>query len=168
MARGIQMHQHADHRAALAPTPILAARRFFLDHSGLLQHQPQPVVRNLHAVSFSDLFVKVPQRKIRIDVTLEPAQQLDGAGLYPLAARSAAALVHDCIQAVMLHSPANPPYLAWFDPDNLGRLYPRELSRDGFDDHFPPGHCPRLTPHPPRAVLHRAPLPQSAVMFKCL
>src|SRR6516225_7266351 len=88
------MPQTADHRPPLALAPILAPRRFFLDHSSLLQHQSQPIVGNLHAVSFSDLFVKVPQRKIRIDVALEPAQKLDSASLHPLAARSPTALVH--------------------------------------------------------------------------
>ncbi len=73
MGRGIQMHQHADHRPPLAPAPILAARGFLLHHSGFLQHQTQPMVRDLHAVLLGDVFVKVPQREIGIDIALEPA-----------------------------------------------------------------------------------------------
>jgi hypothetical protein len=44
MGRGIQMHQHADHRAPLAPAPILAACGFLLHYLGFLQHQAQPIV----------------------------------------------------------------------------------------------------------------------------
>jgi hypothetical protein len=73
-------------------------------------------------MSFSDLFVKVVQREIGENVALEPAEQLDSAGFYPLAARSAAALVQHCVHSVVLHPPAQPPHLAWFDPDNLGCL----------------------------------------------
>jgi hypothetical protein len=94
MGRGIQMDQHAHHRPALPPAPVLAASGFFLHHPSFLQHQPQPIVGNLHAVLLSDVLVEMLEREIGIDVTLEPAQQLDGAGLYPLAARSPAALVH--------------------------------------------------------------------------
>jgi hypothetical protein len=88
------MHQHADHRPPLAAAPILAARGFLLHHPGFLQHQSQPVVRDLHAVLLGDVFVKMAQREIGINVAFEPAEQLDGAGLDALAARPPAALVH--------------------------------------------------------------------------
>ena len=41
---GVQMYQHAHHRPSLALAPILTPRRFFLYHSGFLQHQAQPIV----------------------------------------------------------------------------------------------------------------------------
>ena len=90
------MHQHADHGPPLTLAPVLAPRRFLLYHPGFLQHQPQPVVRDFHVVFFSNVFVKMPQREVGIDVALEPAQQLDGAGLDAFAAGPAAALIHDC------------------------------------------------------------------------
>ncbi len=68
------MHQHADHRPALAPAPVLAARGLLLHHLGLLQHQAQPIVRDLDAVLLGDVLVKVAQREVGINVALEPAQ----------------------------------------------------------------------------------------------
>ncbi len=67
------MHQHADQRAPLAPAPILAACRLLLHDPGFLQHQAQPIVRDLHAVLLGHVFIKMPQREIGIDVALEPA-----------------------------------------------------------------------------------------------
>src|SRR6266851_6442127 len=54
------------------------------------------------------------------------------------------------------------------DPQNLGRLHPAQLLGDRLGDHFPPGHCSRLPPHPPLAIVHRAALPHPADIFKCL
>jgi len=59
MGRGVEVHQHADHRPTLAPAPVLAARRLLLHHPGFLQHQPQPVVGDLDLVLLGDVFVKV-------------------------------------------------------------------------------------------------------------
>jgi hypothetical protein len=119
-------------------------------------------------VLLGDELEKMAQREIRIDVAFEPAQKLDGARLYPLAARSPAALVHHRVQSVVLHPPANPAHLARLDPDDLSRLHPAHLPGNGLGDHFPPRHRSRLTPHPPLDLLHRAALLQPAVIFKCL
>jgi hypothetical protein len=54
------MDQHAHHGPALALAPVLTARGFFLHYPGFLQHQPQPIVRDLHPMLLSDVFVKVP------------------------------------------------------------------------------------------------------------
>jgi hypothetical protein len=81
VGRGVQMHQHPDHRAAFAPSPVLPARWLFLYRSRLLQHQPKPVVRDLDPVLLGDLLVKVPHREVSIHVALEPAQKLDGRSL---------------------------------------------------------------------------------------
>jgi len=67
------MHQQADHRPPLAPAPIAAARGLLLHHPGFLQHQAQPIIRDLHAALLGDVLVKMPQREIGIDVALEPA-----------------------------------------------------------------------------------------------
>ena len=121
------MDEHAHHRPALALASVLAACGFFRYHPGFLQHQPQPIVRDFHSMLLADVFIKMPQRKIRIDVAFKPAEQFDSAGLYPLAARSPAALVHHGIHSVMLHPPANSSHLARLDPNNLGRLNPAQL-----------------------------------------
>src|SRR5947209_10166393 len=102
----------------------------------------------------------LPQRKIRINVALEPTQQFDSAGLYPFATRSPAALVHHCLQPVMLHPPTNSSHLARFDSNNLSRLDPAQPLGDSFGDNFAPGHCSRFPPHLPLDLLHRAALPQ--------
>jgi hypothetical protein len=78
-------------------------------------------------VLLGDELEKMAQREIRIDVAFEPAQKLDGARLYPLAARPAATLVHHRVQSVVLHPPANPPHLARLDTDNLSPPVPLQL-----------------------------------------
>src|SRR6059058_156961 len=54
------------------------------------------------------------------------------------------------------------------DSHNLAGLHPCQLPSNRFGDYFTPGHCPRLSPHPPLDVLHRAALADLADMFKCL
>gem|GEM_PF-6960572 len=67
------MHQDSDQRAALPPAPILAPCRFFRHHPSFLQHPLQPVLGDLDLVLLFDPLVKVPHRKVRIDIALEPA-----------------------------------------------------------------------------------------------
>jgi hypothetical protein len=55
------MDQHAHQRPALALAPVLAAGGFLLYHPSLLQHQPQPIVRDFHPMFLADLFVKMAQ-----------------------------------------------------------------------------------------------------------
>jgi hypothetical protein len=44
------------------------------------------------------------------------------------------------------------PHMPGADSQNLTRLHSHQL----FRDHFSPDHCPRLPPHPPLDIVHRA------------
>jgi hypothetical protein len=97
----------------------------------------------------------MPQRKNPDTRRVEPAEQVDNAGIYPLARRSSAAPVHHGIQSIMFQPPANSSHLALLDPDTLRRLHPAQPLRDSFSDHFLPGHNSRLPLHPPLDLLYR-------------
>src|ERR1700751_1846976 len=107
---------------------------------------------------FADVFVKMPQREIRVHVALEPAQQFDGTGLYPLAARSPAALVHDCIQSIVFYSPAHPPHLPRRHTHYFGRPHPAPPRARRLVNRPPPVVGWPPPPHLPLDVLHRVAL----------
>jgi hypothetical protein len=70
MGRGVQMHQHADQRPAFAPASVLTPGRFFVHHSGFLQHQSQPVVGDLDRMLFTDLLEEMAHREVGINLAL--------------------------------------------------------------------------------------------------
>jgi hypothetical protein len=109
---------------------------------------------------FADLLVEMTQGKVGINLPLELAQHGDGGCRDALAPRPPAALIHHRRHPAVLDRSANPEHLSRRDPDDIRRRYPTQLSTDGLDDYFAPGHCSRLPPHLPLDVLHRAPLPQ--------
>jgi hypothetical protein len=119
-------------------------------------------------VLLGDVFVKMPQREIGIDIAFEPAEQLDGAGLDAPAPRPAAALVHHRRHAPAFDLASQPSHMPGTDSQNLARLHPAQLLGDRFGDHFSPGHGSRLSPYLPLDVVHRAALARLADMFKCL
>jgi hypothetical protein len=63
-------------------------------------------------VSFADLLIKVPHRKVRIELALEPTQPRDGGRLDPLAPRASAALLHYRLHPVLLDCLPDAPQMA--------------------------------------------------------
>ena len=112
LVRGcVQMHQHADQRLALAPAPVFTPPRLLLHQSRLLPRLQRIGVGQLHAVLLGDALVKVPHRKVRIDLALESAQLTDGLPRDAPAPRPSPALVHYRRYPAALDRPPDSPHV---------------------------------------------------------
>src|SRR5262249_44723368 len=110
-------------------------------------------------VLLSHLLVEMANREVRINLSLQTTQLVDGLRRDPKSARaSRAPSIDELSESFVLHGVAHPPHVPWRHAKDLGRLDPRDLTADRLQHYLLLRHHPGLPGHPSLDRLHRAPV----------
>src|SRR5205823_425732 len=154
MRRGVEMHEHADERPALALTPVLPPRWRLRDQPRLLEDEARPRVREAKAVVLDRVLVEVLDGEALVVPRVEAAEPGDRLEPNAPAARPRPAVIADAVPALLLEAPFEPAHVAGRDAEDVGGLDPRDLLLRRHEDDLLPRHCPHLGCHPP--LVHRS------------
>ena len=154
--RGVEVHEHAHHRAPLTLAAVLAARRR-LPTSRFLQDDPRPRVREPQPVLLGGPLPEVLDREVRVPLPPQATQLADRFDRDALATNRARPLsIAQLSETLPLHRSAYPPHVPCAHVQDLRRLQPRDLPVDRLHHHLPLRHVLHLPGHQPPNVVHGA------------
>src|SRR5439155_1761881 len=122
MRRGVEMHEHADERPALALTPVLPPRWRLRDQPRLLEDEARPRVREAKAVVLDRVLVEVLDGEALVVPRVEAAEPGDRLEPNAPAARQRPAVIADAVPALLLEAPFDPAHVSGREARDVGGL----------------------------------------------